>query len=149
SGALLLSCAQNPVSPSQPEPVLSPDNPFRSVSALPYQLPPFDRIRNEHFAPAFEVGMLEQRKEVAAIASSTEAPTFSNTIEALERSGRLLARVSAVFGNLASSHTNPEIQALQKVLAPQLSAHQDAIYLDAALYARIRDLYERRASLGL
>jgi peptidyl-dipeptidase Dcp len=146
-GLLLLSCAQSPVRPS--DPMSLDNNPFKDASTLAYQLPPFDRIRTEHFAPAFEVGMLEERAEIGRIAANPEPPTFANTIEALERSGQLLARVSAVFSNLGSSDTNPEIQALQKTLAPLLSAHQDAIYLDAELYARVRDLYERRESLGL
>lgn len=147
-GLLLLSCAQAPRQPD-PEPVLKADNPFYAPSTLPYGAPPFDLIRDEHFAPAFEAGMRAERAEVAAIAANPQAPTFANTIEALERSGLLLNRVSTVFFNLSSAHTNPQIQALQKTLAPQLSAHEDAIYLDAALYGRVRSLYESRSTLGL
>ncbi len=147
-GLLLLSCAQAPRQPD-PEPVLKADNPFYAPSTLPYGAPPFDLIRDEHFAPAFEAGMRAERAEVAAIAANPQAPTFANTIEALERSGLLLNRVSTVFFNLSSAHTNPQIQALQKTLAPQLSAHEDAIYLDAALYGRVRNLYESRSTLGL
>ena len=147
-GLLLLSCAQAPRQPA-PEPTLKADNPFYAASTLPYAVPPFDLIRDEHFAPAFEAGMQAERAEVAAIAASQQPPTFVNTIEALERSGQLLNRVSTVFFNLSSAHTNPQIQALQKALAPQLSAHEDAIYLDAALYMRVRSLYERRATLNL
>lgn len=128
---------------------LPSDNPFARASTLPYQLPPFDKIGNEHFRPALLAGMAEQRREVDAIARDRAAPTFENTIVALERSGELLGRVNAVFSNLSSSNTNPEIEKLQTEMAPKLAAHQDAIFLDPDLYARVHDLYERRASLGL
>src|SRR5262245_21879212 len=79
---------------------LAPDNPFARTSTLPYQLPPFDKIRNEHFAPALIAGMAEQRKEIDAITSNPKSATFENTIVAMERSGELLTRANAVFGNL-------------------------------------------------
>jgi len=128
---------------------LSPDNPFARESTLPYKLPPFDRIKNEHYVPALEAGMAEHRKEVAAIAGNTAEPTFENTIVALERSGQLLSRVASVFFALSSANTNPEIEKAQTEMAPKLSAHQDAIYLDAALFARVQKLYEQRQSLQL
>ncbi|HEX7114401.1 MAG TPA: M3 family metallopeptidase [Steroidobacter sp.] len=128
---------------------LSPDNPFARLSPLPYQTPPLDKIKNEHFRPALLAGMAEQLEEMEAIANNPEPPTFENTIVAMERSGQLLSRVSAVFGNLASSNTNPEIEQLQTEMSPKLSAHNDAIFLNPKLYARVRTLHEKRASLGL
>ncbi|GAA5169957.1 MULTISPECIES: M3 family metallopeptidase [Amycolatopsis] len=128
---------------------LSPDNPFASPSELPYGLPPFDRIADEHYAPAFEAGLAEHAAEVEAIAANPEPPTFDNTIVALEKSGRLLSRVASVFFNLTSSDTNPVLQDLQAEVAPKLAAHSDAIHLDPRLYGRVRELYERRESLGL
>ena len=124
-------------------------NPFFEPSPLPLQYPPFDLIRDEHYLPAFERGMEEQLAEIAAITAQTEAPTFDNTIVPLERSGRLLSRVSNVFFALSSAHTNDAIQALEVELSPRLSAHSDAILLDEKLYARIKDLYDRRDTLGL
>jgi len=125
------------------------DNPFFAASELPYQLPPFDRIEIGHYLPAFERGMAEQRAEVAAIAAEPAPPTFDNVLVALERSGRVLQRVSAVFFNLASSDTNPELQDIEGRVVPELSAHSDAIMLDQQLYQRIKALYERRDELGL
>ncbi|GGK70114.1 peptidyl-dipeptidase Dcp [Sphaerisporangium melleum] len=114
------------------------ENPFFAPSALPYHLPPFAEIREEHYAPAFERGMAEQLAEVEAIAGSDQPPTFDNTVAALERSGRLLDRVSAVFFNQASSDTNPTVQEIQKDVTPKLTKHSDAIHLDRRLFARIR-----------
>lgn len=128
---------------------LSPDNPFARASTLPYQLPPFDKIRNEHFGPALEAGMAEQRREIEAVAQDAAPPTFENTIVAMERSGRLLARVRSTFSNLTSSYTNPELEALQTAMSPKLAAHADAILLNPALFARINKLYEARAALKL
>ncbi|MEU6429383.1 M3 family metallopeptidase [Microbispora sp. NPDC046973] len=113
-------------------------NPFLSPSTLPYGLPPFQEIREEHYAPAFEQGMAEQIAEVEAIAENPEPPTFENTIEALERSGALLERVSAVFFNQASSDTTPGVQEIQKDVTPKLAKHADAIHLNAELFARIQ-----------
>lgn len=128
---------------------LSPDNPFARESTLPYKLPPLDQIKNEHYVPALEAGMAEQRKQVAEIAGNKAAPTFENTIVALERSGQLLTRASTVFFVLSSSHTNPVIEQAQTDMAPKLSAHSDAIYLDSTLFARVQKLYDQRQSLNL
>ncbi|WP_434317349.1 M3 family metallopeptidase [Leifsonia sp. P73] len=124
-------------------------NPFLSPSPLPYQLPPFADIRDEHYRPAFEQGFAEQLAEVEAIASSPDAPTFENTMVALERSGQVLQRVAEVFFNKSSSDSTDFTNALEEEIAPLLSAHQDAIRLDPALYARIESLHERRHDLGL
>ncbi|WP_248958162.1 M3 family metallopeptidase [Sphaerisporangium perillae] len=116
------------------------ENPFFAPSALPYRLPPFAQIREEHYAPAFERGMAEHLAEVEAIAGSAEPPTFDNTVAALERSGQLLTRVSTVFFNQASSDTNPTVQEIQKDVTPELTKHSDAIHLDRRLFARIKAL---------
>jgi peptidyl-dipeptidase Dcp len=116
---------------------MSPENPFLSRSELAYQLPPFDRIEHEHYLPAFEHGMAEQRAEIDAITADPAEPTFENTIVALERSGQVLQRVAAVFFNQASSDTDPEIQRLEAEISPRLAVHSDAIHLDARLFARI------------
>ncbi len=131
------------------QPTLSPDNPFARESTLPYKWPPLDKIKNEHYVPALEAGMAEQRKEVAAIAGNKAEPTFDNTIVALERSGQLLNRASTVFFSLSSSNTNPDIEKAQTEMAPKLSAHSDSIYLDAALFSRVKKLHDQRQSLKL
>lgn len=125
------------------------DNPLLRESTLSYQYPPFDQITNADFGPAIEAGMAEQRKEIDAIARDRAAATFDNTIVAMERSGRLLTRATAVFYNLTSSNTNPELQALQADLAPKLAAHTDTIFLNPDLFARVQSLYDQRASLNL
>ncbi len=149
AATLLLAAATASGKPVNDSTALAPGNPFARASNLPYQLPPLDQIKDEHFKPAVLAGMAEQRKEIDAIAKDTATATFENTIVAMERSGELLTRVSAVFGNLAASNTNPQLEALQTEMSPKLSAHNDAIYLDPALYARVRGLYEQRASLKL
>ncbi|MFG2040962.1 M3 family metallopeptidase [Dactylosporangium sp. NPDC048998] len=128
---------------------MTTDNPFLVPSDLPYQLPPFDRIEVDHYLPAFERGMAEQRSEVAAIAADPAPPTFDNTLVALERSGRVLQRVSAAFFTVTSADTTPRLQEIEAEVVPKLSAHSDAIMLDAGLYRRIKTLYERRDELGL
>jgi peptidyl-dipeptidase Dcp len=127
----------------------SAQNPFFAPSPLPYGLPPFDRIRDEHYLPAFEKGMAEQLVEIDAIATQAEPATFENTVVAMERSGQLLTRASRVFGNLNSAHTNEQMQEIQKVVAPQLAAHSDAIFLNGPLFARVEVLHRDRESLGL
>ncbi len=128
---------------------LDATNPFAKPSTLQYGYPAFDKIKNEHFAPAFAEGMREQALEVEAIANNKAAPTFENTIVAMERSGRLLNRVSTVFGTLVGSYTNDSLQALDKELAPKLAAHGDAIRLNPKLFQRIQTLYAKRDKLGL
>src|SRR6184192_1983082 len=125
------------------------DNPFLVESALPYHLPPFDKIKDEHFVPATEVGMQEQLKEVDVIAANAEKATFDNTVVALERTGRLLDRVQRTFSNLNAADTNPTRQKIETELAPKLSAHHDAILLNSKLFARIQELYDNRENLGL
>jgi peptidyl-dipeptidase Dcp len=125
------------------------DNPFTLPSTLPYQLPPFDKIRNSDYLPAFEAGMRAHRQEVAAIAHARQVPTFENTIVALERSGQLLERVSTVFSNLNAANTDPEMDRIDTEITPKLTAHEDAILLDATLFARVDSLYRERSTLQL
>jgi peptidyl-dipeptidase Dcp len=126
-----------------------PDNPFFTESPLPFHFPPFDRIKDSDYVPAFERGMSEQLKEIDAIASNPDKPTFDNTIVAMERSGRLLARVAAVFDNLKGANTDDEIQKIDGDMAPKRSATNDEIFLNAQLFARIRAIYDQRESLNL
>ncbi|MCA1247765.1 M3 family metallopeptidase [Massilia sp. MS-15] len=132
-----------------PASMLAASNPFARPSTLPLQYPAWDKIRNEHFAPAFAEAMRQEALEIEAIANNKAAPTFENTIVAMERSGQLMNRVSTAFGTLTGSYTNDTLIALARDLAPKLSAHNDAIRLNPKLYARIKSLYERRAKLGL
>ncbi|MFL6568473.1 MAG: M3 family metallopeptidase [Chthoniobacterales bacterium] len=125
------------------------DNPLLQESTLPYQFPPFDKIKNEHFQPAIEQGMAEQLKEVETIADQKEKPTFENTIVAMEKSGRLLTRANRTFSNLNGCNTNPEMQRIDKELSPKLAAHQDAIRLNGPLFKRIETLYNDREKLKL
>ena len=125
------------------------DNPFRQPSTLPYRLPPFDKIKDSDYVPAFEEGMREQREEVAAIARNPHAADFENTIVALERTGQLLDRVNTVFSNLNSSNTDPHLDKIDTEMTPRLTAHEDSILLDGALFARVDSLFQRRASLQL
>src|SRR5204863_5013976 len=125
------------------------DNPFFQDWDTPFGLPPFARIDPSHFPPAFDRGMAEQAAEIAAIARAGEPPDFVNTIEALERSGALLRRVSRVFNNLDSSATNEALQAIDRDYAPKLAAHQMRVALDPALFARIDALHREREHLAL
>jgi len=124
-------------------------NPFFVESDLYLHYPPFDRIENAHYAPAFERGMEEQLAEIEAIAANPEAPTFDNTLVAMERSGALLDRVSRVFYAMASADTNDVIEEVRGEMAPRLAAHRDAILLNDALFQRVKRLYDERDSLGL
>ncbi|GAB3653359.1 M3 family metallopeptidase [Glycomyces tarimensis] len=126
------------------------DHPFLTVSDLPYHLPPFEDIAVEHYRPAFETGMAEELLAVQAITAETAEPTFENTIVALERAGNgILARVSRVFYNKNTSDTDAELQAIETEMSPRLAEHRDKILLDAALFARVDDLWRRRGDLGL
>ena len=125
------------------------DNPLLVASPLPFGFPDFDRIRDEHFLPAFEAAMAEHRREVDAIACLPDEPTFDNTVTALERSGAPLRSVSAVFFVLTGSLATPTIREIEAEVAPLLAAHRDAIALDPGLFHRLDVLHEQRESLGL
>ena len=124
-------------------------NPLFTASTLPFGYPPFDKIRDEHFTPAFEKGMAENAAEIEAIANNAEAATFDNTIVAMERSGELLDRVQTIFFSLAGANTNDALEKIQSEMAPKLSAHRDAIALNSKLFERVKSLYDQRDNLGL
>ena len=128
---------------------MSPDNPFAAASKLPFQTADFSKIKNSDFKPAMEEGMKQQLDEVQKIADNTEAPTFENTLVAMEKSGQLLRRVSGVFGLLTSANTNPDLQKLQEEEAPKLAATSDAIYLNSKLFKRVEAIYNQRTTLKL
>jgi peptidyl-dipeptidase Dcp len=125
------------------------ENPFSRPSTLAYQLPPFDRVSNADYRPAFDEGMRQQRAEVLQIVQNPAQPDFQNTIIALERSGQMLSRVSSVFFNLNASNTDAQMQEIDSEIAPKLQAHEDAVFLDPALFVRVSAVYQRRAGLQL
>src|SRR5215469_2504052 len=124
-------------------------NPLFETWTTPFAMPPFDRIAPAHFPPAFDRGMAEELADIAAITGSSAPPTFANTIEALERSGKLLNRVGDLFHNLNASASSKEIEAIARDYAPKLAQHRSKIALDPALFARIDALYQKRDTLGL
>jgi len=126
-----------------------PTNPFYAASPLPFQAPPFDKIKDSDYQPAIEAGMTQQRAEVRAIADNPAPPTFENTIVAMEKSGQLFNRVMQVFGGVTGANLSPELQKVQEIEAPKLAAHQDAIFLDTKLFQRVDAIYKQRDSLGL
>ena len=125
------------------------ENALMTASTLPFQAPPFDKLKDADYQPAIEEGMKQHLAEIRAIADNPEAPTFENTIEAMERSGELLTRSANVFFMLTGAHTNETLQAAEEALAPKLAEHSDAIYLDPALFARVKTLFDQRDTLGL
>ncbi len=124
-------------------------NPLLETWTTRYGLPPFDRIRAEHFAPALDVAMAAQNSELDAIENNAEAPTFANTVVAFDQHGRQMTQVNLCFSNLTASETSDELQAVELALAPKLAAHSSSIYLREALFKRIDDLFEKRGSLNL
>ncbi len=132
-----------------PTPAFDVSNPFARPSTLPFKAPPFDKIKDSDFQPAIEEGMRRDLDEVELIANNPDAPTFANTIEALERTGEMLTRVQRVFSGMVASNTNPTIQKVQTEEAPKLAAHRDAIYLNPKLFARVKAVYDRRRTLRL
>src|SRR5690349_11908739 len=124
-------------------------NPLLQDWTTPFEAPPFRSIRTEHFRDAIEAGLAEHRAEIEAIANDPEAPSFANTIRALEVAGRTLDKVSSVFFNLTGANTSEELQAIERDVAPLFARHRNAIYLDDGLFRRVDELYQERASLGL
>ena len=124
-------------------------NPLLSASTLPFQAPPFDKIQDSDYLPAFEEGMQQHLAEIRKIADNPEPATFANTLEAMERSGETLTRVSRIFFGLVQADTNDARQKIQEEIAPKLAAHQDEINLDPKLFARIKSLYDQRDTLNL
>ena len=129
--------------------VYGPNNPFYTPSTLPFQAPPLDKIKDNDYQPAIDAGMATQINEVEAIANNPAPPTFENTVVALERTGQLLTRVMLVFNCVTGANTNDALQKVQAYEAPRLAAHQDAIYLNSRLFARVKAVYDQRASLHL
>ena len=142
--AVLLSCTTAFAAPA-----MAAENPFARPSTLPFQAPDFTRITDADYQPGFEQGMAEQIAEIRKIADNPASPTFDNTLVAMERSGAMLRRVSAAFNAVVQADTNPARQAVQKAEAKNLAAHNDAIYLDAKLFARVNAIYQKRATLKL
>ncbi|AHK72112.1 dipeptidyl carboxypeptidase [Gluconobacter oxydans] len=124
-------------------------NPFFSASTLPYQAPRFDQITDSDYAPAFERGMAEHLREIKAIANNRAAPTFDNTIAAMERAGQTLNRVQMTFYGVYQANTDDTLDKVQSQEAPRLTAHEDEVYLNAKLFARVKSLYDRREKLNL
>lgn len=124
-------------------------NPFLKASTLPYQAPPFDKIKDTDFKPALEEGMKDQLKEIQQIANNPAAPTFENTFVAMEKSGQMYNRVNNIFNLLTGANTNPYLQKVQEEEAPKQAAHQDAIYLNSKLFRRIETIYNNRNKLKL
>ena len=139
---LIISCEQK----TKIDPTI---NPFLQEWSTAYQVPPFTAIKNEHYMPAFKKGMEENLAEINLIVNNVETPTFSNTIEELERTGKLLSKVQRVFSNLSSSNTNPQLQELQRELSPMLSAHYDKIALNEDLFKRVDAVWNQRENLDL
>lgn len=125
------------------------DNPLFAEWDTPFGVPPFDRIENDHYLPAFREAMQRNRAEIDAITSNPDAPTFANTLEALERSGRDLTRVASVFYAIEGAHTNDTLKEVARTIAPELAAHRDAIRLDPLLWARVKTVREARDTLDL
>lgn len=142
-----------PAAPAQPAPAaasaLPATNPFARASTLPFAAPPFDRIKSGDYKPALLAGMAAQRAEINAITRARSAPTFDNTIAALERSGRLLERANLAFSGVVGANTDDILQQTQADLAPAFAAHQDAINLDPLLFARVKAVYDQRATQKL
>ena len=124
-------------------------NPFFTDYDAPYQIPPFDEVKEDHYMPAFEKGMKEQLEEIDQIANNPEQPTFENTLVELERTGKTLSKVADVFFNLLSSNTNELMDKIAAEVSPKLSAHSDAISLNKKLFDRVHAVYEQRNELGL
>jgi peptidyl-dipeptidase Dcp len=148
AAVLVLSACSTTPPPPPPAP-LPPPNPFAEASTLPLQAPDFARIKDSDYQPAIDQGMAIQIKEVDAIAGNSAAPTFENTIAAVEKSGAMLTRVSKVFFALTQANTNEVLQRVRADEAPKLSAHHDAIFMNAKLFARVETLWNARATLNL
>lgn len=138
-------CGEAQTSPA----AFGPSNPFYAASTLPFEAPPFNRIKDSDYQPAIEAGIAQQRKQVEAIANNPAPATFENTFVALEKSGQLLERVERVFNAVTEANTDPELQRVEQVEAPKLAALDDAINLNTKLFEKIRAIYEKRDSLGL
>ena len=145
---LFAACSQPAAEEKRPA-MTSMENPLANPSTLPFHAPPFDRLKSSDYGPAMEAGMRKQLEEITAIVGNSEAPTFENTIVAMEKSGQDLTRATKIFFNLTSSCTNDSLQQVKEGINPKLTAHADAISMDPRLFARVKAVYDQRASLGL
>ncbi len=125
------------------------ENPFFNTYETPHEVPPFHLIKNQHYLPAYEEGMKQHQAEIDAIINNPDAPTFKNTIDALETSGELLNKVASVFGNQQGANTNDSIKAIAKEITPKLTAHWDAINLNDKLFERIKTVYNNKEKENL
>jgi len=125
------------------------NNPFFSEWTTPYGVPPFDKIKEDHYLPAFEIAIKNQNKEIEAIVTNTEAPTFENTIAALDKSGNDLHKVSGVFFNLTEANTNERISEIEGEIAPKLANHKDNIMLNAELFNKVKQVYDQQKDLNI
>ncbi|MFM7895823.1 MAG: peptidase M3, partial [Flavobacterium sp.] len=146
---LLFSALTTAVTVNAQEKKTTTMNPFFEEYSTPYEVPPFHLIKNEHFKPAILEGIKKHEIEINTIVSNKKKPTFENTILAMENSGKLLSKASTVFYNLNSANTNEEIQAIAKELAPKLSAHNDNIYLNDALFKRVKTIWDNQKNFKL
>jgi peptidyl-dipeptidase Dcp len=126
-----------------------PKNPLLGEFNTPFGVPPFDQIQENHYLPAFNEGIRQQKEEIEAIVAQEEPASFQNSVQKLEKSGSLLKRVNAIFSNLRSAHTNEQLQAIAKDVAPLLSKQMDDIFMDTRLFQRIRAVYEQKGTLEL
>ena len=124
-------------------------NPFLQNWTLPFELPPFATIKDEHFGPAFEQAFTQSRTAISTIAQNPAAPTFANTIEALERAYTLMNKVAGVFFNLSGSNSNPALEALQRDLSPKFAAFNSETMMNAALFVRVKTLFDAIGNLDL
>ena len=125
------------------------NNPLLQPYGTHFNVPPFADIQPAHFLPAFEAGMQLQQEKIKAITAQKSAPGFDNTIAALEQSGKQLQKAATVFFNLTSANTSPELEALSRQIAPRMAQHSDDIYLNPELFARVKAVYDKRATSGL
>ena len=144
-GFLFAACSKTSETPSETP---AKDNPFFTEYDTPFKVPPFDIIKPEHFIPAYEKGMEQQKLKIEKLVNNPEAPTFDNTIVALDRSNKLFYNVSRVFSGLSGANTNDELKSIQKQMAPRLAAHRDEINLNKKLFERIKAVYEQRDELN-
>jgi peptidyl-dipeptidase Dcp len=146
TAALALAlCASASPAPTAP----ASANPFAHPSTLPLQAPPFDKIKDTDYQPGIEEGMKEQLAEIDKIANNAAPPNFENTIVEMEKSGQMLNRATATFFNIVGADTNPTLDKVQTAVAPKLAAHQDAIFLNPKLFARVKAVYDQRDNLKL
>ncbi|HEU4379331.1 MAG TPA: M3 family metallopeptidase [Hyphomicrobiaceae bacterium] len=149
AAAAKAATAKSTAHKAKPTPAPAGPNPLLERWTTPFEVPPFDKVRTEHFLPAIEKGFADNLAEIAAIANNRATPTFANTIDALEGAGRLLDRVSSVFFNLSGTDTTPHIQAIEREVAPRYAKHSMGIYQNAKLFARVDALMKERKKLGL